>query len=153
MNKQNIIFHEYKLEISVNGKTVIYPYGDILYIVAEKPYCKVCCVDNKQYLLLYPLDKFINVLPDCFFQCNRSTIINLSWVKEYDCTKDMKVVMNNNNAFSISRNRKDDLRKTVHSIARLTVPFEQCSRCDSESFCCSSYRAKLPKNDEKLSPF
>jgi DNA-binding LytR/AlgR family response regulator len=151
MNTQNIVFHEYKLEILINGKTVIHPYGDILYIITEKPYCKVSCINNKHYLLLYPLDKFINILPDCFFQCNRSTIINLSRVIEYDCTKEMKIVMENNKSFSISRNKRNDFKEKIHSIVRLTVPFEKCFECDSESFCCSSYRAKLPDNEEKLS--
>jgi DNA-binding LytR/AlgR family response regulator len=143
----DIIFHEYKIEIPVNGKMRIYTYADILYIIVSKPYCSICCNDGKRWLVSYGLNQFAKILPDIFFKCNRAAIINLSKIKEYSS---QEIIMCNDTVIPLSRRKVNEFVNVMMSIRRLTEPFDMCLSCNLEDRCCKSFRAKLYNQDENI---
>jgi hypothetical protein len=142
MNTKKIIFHEYKLEIIEKHTGYIYYYGDIIYIIYDKPFCKIHFVDNSTFHICYPFNRLLKILPRIFFQCKKSIIINLARMKQYNF-KEMEIIMEDNTVFSLSYRRKNDFVKEKEGINRLTVPFKDCFLCESKSKCCESFRANL----------
>jgi DNA-binding LytR/AlgR family response regulator len=145
VNSKKIIFHDFKVEIIEGMKGYVYYYGDIEYITYDNPYYKVHCIGNKSHYISCPLYKLLEILPDVFFQSNKSVIINLSRMKSYDY-KTMKIVMDDEYTFSLSSRRKDNFMKLKESIVYLTAPFQSCFSCDSENNRCDPFRAKSGKN-------
>ena len=79
-------------------------YDDIMYIVYDGVYCYLHCMDKK-YRIETSLKYLKDYLPkDVFFECNRSTIINISYIKEYN-RLDAFILMEDNREFDLSRRR------------------------------------------------
>lgn len=127
-------------------KGYIYYYADILYIIYDKPYCKIYCTGNTNHYISYSLRKILEVFPAVFFQCEKSTIVNLSKIKSYNYLN-MQIVMEDDRILPLSNRRKKNFITVKNSIIRLTAPFQICFPCHSANNCCESYRAKLDKKD------
>ena len=82
--KPPIVFRDRKIEIPVKTGFVTRNYDDLMYIVYNGVYCYIHCVD-KNYRVETSLKYLKDYLPrDVFFECNRSTIINIRSIKEYN---------------------------------------------------------------------
>jgi hypothetical protein len=131
----------------LDGWNKIYKYDDILYIISEKPYAKIHCIDKASYLVNFSLVAFEKRLPDIFFRCGYSVIINLSRIKEYSLSEH-KTVMTDDSIIHISHRHIKGFIEAINSFSRLTPPFHCCLSCDKEDRCCRSFCAKLPKTPD-----
>jgi DNA-binding LytR/AlgR family response regulator len=140
--KHKLIFYKYLITIPTpNGWNKVYKYDEILCIVSEKPYTKIHCIDQTGYLVNMSLTAFEKILPEIFFRCDHSIIINMSHVKEYSLLK-QKAVMVNGSVIHISHRHINGFVKAMDSFSRLTSPFHCCSSCEKEDKCCKSFCAK-----------
>jgi DNA-binding LytR/AlgR family response regulator len=143
--KHGLTFHKYVIDIPTsNGRNRIYKYNDILYIVANRPYAKIHCIDKTNYLVNFSLVALEKILPDIFFRCAYSTIINLSHIKEYSLSE-QNAVMADDSVIQISHRHIKGFIEAIDSLNRLISPFHCCTQCEEEDRCCKSFCAKLPE--------
>ena len=129
--KSKIVFHDLKMEIPIkNGEAVFY-YGDLMYVVCDKPFCYLHFVNEETiYSVEISLKRLFENLPQkVFFQCNRQNIINICHYKRYT-VKPPEIVMNNGNKVPLSyrkiaafKNLKSNLQHVLQSSA------ENCPNC------------------------
>jgi hypothetical protein len=144
--RHGLIFHKYAMDIPMaNGWNRVCKYDDILYIVSDKPYTMIHCSDKADYLVDYSLVAFEKILPDIFFRCDYSAIVNLSHIKEYSLSE-QKIMMHDGNVIHISHRHIRGFGKAIDSLSRLISPFYCCISCEKEDRCCKSFCAKLPEN-------
>ncbi len=95
-----------------NEKMIKIAIEDILYVEAERNYCRFYCKD-KEYLLVITLRKLEEKLPPQFFlRIHRSFIINISKVKEIGTGH----VVISRNTIPLSKALKNELLKRVQTI-------------------------------------
>ncbi len=95
-----------------NEKMIKIAIEDILYVEAERNYCRFYCMD-KEYLLVITLRKLEEKLPPEFFlRIHRSYIINISKVKEIGTGH----VVISRNTIPLNKSSKNELLKRVQTI-------------------------------------
>ncbi len=121
-------FQSLKIRISTpKGERVIY-VKDIVYIAANKPYCNLFLKDNSSFLTTGPLYFWEKNLPLAFFQCNKSTIVNLNFILDYkEISKyTTHLRLSTGQTFSISNRRQKLLATYIDHLVKKTLP---CHRC------------------------
>ena len=116
--KSKIEYHDQKMNIPVEtGFVVRVPkqYDELKYVVYEAPYCWMYFDDNK-YQIDATLQSISENLPvGTFFQCNRSTLINLDRCKRSKKSKyKIAIVMDDDTEHELSRRRKKDFFKAMY---------------------------------------
>jgi two-component system, LytTR family, response regulator len=101
--------------VESGNKFVNLALSDILYIEAEKDYCRIH-TDGKSYLSNYGIGVMEQrVDPAHFFRIHRSYIVNINHIKElYKDGSVGQVVMNNNHLLNISRTYMEELKKLLY---------------------------------------
>jgi len=111
-----ITFHDRKIDIPIRTGFLARYYDDIMYIIYDGVYCYLHCSD-KEYRIEASLKYLMDYLPkEIFFECNRSTIINIHYIKEYN-RLDAFILMDDNRYFGLSRRRV----KAFHQIRMLAT--------------------------------
>jgi hypothetical protein len=128
MKPDSIIFHGLKMEIPVKTGKVTRYYGEIKYIVCSKPECEIYCIDNSKYSVTVPLKYLADHLPDAFFRCNKSAIVNLHYYMEYN-RRSLQLVMEDRKTFSLSVRKIAVFRKRTAELHRISSPCEPCFTC------------------------
>ncbi|MDR3246220.1 MAG: LytTR family transcriptional regulator [Prevotellaceae bacterium] len=142
-DSKKVVFHEFKLEIIEGAKGYVYCYGDIVCIIYGDPCHTIYCADGQIHYISCPLYKLQRILPSIFFQCNKSTLINLSRMISYDY-QTMKIVMEGEHIFLLSSRRKSNFIKSKKC---LPTSFQSVS-CDlANNHRCDPFRAKSGKNE------
>jgi two-component system LytT family response regulator len=104
-----------RLLVEAGNKFINLAAGDILYIEAEKDYCRLH-TDHKSYMSNYGIGTMEQRMdPANFIRIHRSYIVNIHHIKEVH--KDGSVgqaVMRNNKALNISRTYMEDLKKLLY---------------------------------------
>lgn len=59
-------------------------FKDISYIKSDNVYLDIYCLKNEKYILRSTLKKFILKLPDYFYKCHKSYIINLNCISAFN---------------------------------------------------------------------
>ena len=109
--KPKIAFHDRKMEIPFKTGFFVRidkDYDELMYVIYELPYCWLHFCDSEKFNVEVSLQIMSASLPaGVFFQCNRSTIVNLYRCQEYD--KEMAViVMEDGSKHHLSRRRAKD---------------------------------------------
>ena len=74
-----------KLAIKNRDKTITIDYKDIYYIESESPYVMIHTRnDGRSIKLRYKLGEIAKKLPQSFFQCHQSIIVNFKYVRRVD---------------------------------------------------------------------
>ena len=89
-------------------------YDELTYVVYDAPFCWMHFGGQKKYQVESSLQRIREYLPSgVFFQCNRSTIINL-----YRCIRSNKakteIEMDDQTKHRLSRRRKKDFFKAMY---------------------------------------
>lgn len=100
--------------VSVRNKLINIPTDQIIQIKAEGNYARLTTTDNS-YLSSYGISKLEQKLnPQQFIRVHRSTLINVTCVKEvYSYPSSYEVVMNNGDLVKVSRTYLDSIRKLI----------------------------------------
>ena len=124
-----IVFHEMKMEIPVKNGLIVHSYGELMYIIYDEPFCRLYFKDNVKYRVEVSLQYMLENLPKgVFFKCNRSTILNICYYKEYK-KKPLMVIMEDGKELVLSR-RVETLFHTIkRHLPRITPPCPGCYSC------------------------
>ena len=107
MKKAKIDFGNDQMVIHERSSAEKFNYKEILCITYDMPYLKLCTTFGRDKLFFYSLKKLITQLPEDFFQCSRSAIVNKRHVTGY-YTKNKKtcITMSNGESIPVSRLNK-----------------------------------------------
>ena len=97
-----MLFHDLKIEIAVKNGLVARYYSELMYVAYDAPYCWLYFADQTKYKVESTLKFLLDNLPDAFLRCNRSTIINVFYYKEYS-QQLAEIVMDDKKVFTLSR--------------------------------------------------
>ena len=118
--KSKIKFYDQQIDISVKTGFVVRDFKELMYVVYNSPYCCLQFKD-KSYIVETSLQFMSSNLPEAdFFLCNRSTIIQLRFCKEYN-RANATIVMEDGMKFRLSRRRKNAFMQIRES--RFLLPF------------------------------
>jgi len=86
----------------------------ILYCQAENNYCKVICVDDKEFLVSKTL-KYIEKLidNDLFMRIHKSFLVNLNYIVKYDKSDDLIITLINGIQLPVSFRKKEQFLNTI----------------------------------------
>lgn len=99
-----------KYTITSLGETVLLDIDAILYVEASRAYSKMYLTGNLSYIISKPLSQVEKELSfHNFFRIHNSFVINLIHVKKILKEKEYSVIMSNDTAIPISRNKKEIL--------------------------------------------
>ncbi len=151
--KTKIVFHDLKMEIPTETGEVAHFYGELMYVVYDRPYCWLHFTGNARYKIEASLKYLMDNLPqDAYIQCSRSVIFNICYYREY--RKDPPVViMDDGMAFNLSRRNVMDFKRQKNSLSRISPPCPGCYACMDEKctgqavFC---RRKKARQNDGQV---
>ncbi len=137
MKPKTTIFHDLKMEIPVKNGEVVRFYGEVKYIICNKPECDIYFADDAMYKVNATLKYMADHLPDAFFQCNKSVIINLHYYREREWNK---VTMDDGKIFDLSVRRIAGFMQKKEELPRISPPCKPCYTCGDEcsaraSFC------------------
>lgn len=90
---------------------------NILFCEAQNNYTNIYLTNGEICLLAKTLKKTEDILP-CppFFRINRKHLVNLQFVKEYNCKDGLRIFLNNGLEFFLSKKRKADFFKLIDKL-------------------------------------
>jgi two-component system LytT family response regulator len=100
--------------VSVRNKLIKIPTDQIIQIKAEGNYARLTTADNS-HLSSYGISKLEQKLnPQQFIRVHRSTLINITYVKEvYSYPSSYEVVLDNGDVVKVSRTYLENIRKLI----------------------------------------
>ena len=111
------LFREKKIKdtiaLSASQGLFFVKISDIMYMEGDSCYTHVMTQEGKKYLVSKTLSNFDDILTDdsTFFRAHKSFLVNLNYIKQYVRGDGGEIIMVDNKAISLSRNKKDDFLK------------------------------------------
>ena len=122
-----LVFNDNELIIQERSKGVCLRYCELVSIKADRPYVALLTAIGKRYDVSISLQKIMEYLPEFFFRCSQSDIVNLLYVTEYE-SKGQSLLLHAipNQTVSVSKlNRKSFYEK----YATIRSSYTQCIEC------------------------
>jgi DNA-binding LytR/AlgR family response regulator len=122
--KKQLFFHRdsEKLDIpNIQGDIEIINFRDIIYVTYDKPYCGFFYMEKAEKKKIFFQVSLVHVelnLPQVFFRCNHSTIINFRYLKTISYSSN-QLSMEDGNSFSLSRRKVKDFKNRKELLDRL----------------------------------
>ena len=124
-----IKFYDQTMEIPIETGKKVHYYGKLMYVRYEAPYCWLHFADNPKCKVEIALQEIMRNLPQyVFFQCNKSTIINLCYHTGYN-TYTRTVIMDDGKRFELSRRKANVFKNMKEILPRLSPPCPACYTC------------------------
>ena len=97
-----------KVALPINKGYEFVKINSIIYCQSDSNYCKVFCIDGKEYLLAKTL-KYVEKLisSDLFIRTHKSYLVNLNYVTKYDKTEDLMISLSNGVQIPVSVRKKE----------------------------------------------
>lgn len=125
-------FHHQKIEIwDKTGNIEMFSYCDIMYMIYEKPYTSMICMENgktKKIILQISLIHMLRQLPVVFFRCSPKFIINLIYFKKY-IYSEKQILMKDGRMFDVSRRKWNEFQSKLALLPRLSPLCNPCLTC------------------------
>lgn len=88
--------------------------NSILYCQSDNNYCKVICVDGKEFLLSKTL-KYVEELlaSKLFLRIHKSFLVNLNYIKKFDKIDDLKVTLTSGVQLPVSIRKKEHFLNAI----------------------------------------
>ena len=104
-----------KISVPTSNGTEFISVDEILYLTAERSYCKILFTNNKSILVSKSLNEIEELLPyEKFFRIHKSHTVNLSYVKKHIKTDGGVVELSDGTKLYISRSKKDEFAIVMH---------------------------------------
>ena len=128
--KSKIYFCDRKMLIPLKNGTITRYYGELMYIMFNKPYCELYFIGDTKYMVENSLQYMIENLPrGGFIKCNRMAIVNICYHKIF-CKNPPTIVMDNGQEFKLSRKNIKEFELLIKKASRLSPPCYACYSCD-----------------------
>ena len=148
--KAKILFYDRKMGIPEKGVIITHYYGDLMYILVDKPYCDLYFTGNIKYHFEVTLKELMEHLPKAgFLLCKRSAVANLCYMKRFR-KNPPTIVMNDDTIFKLSRKNKIELEEMLNRIPRISPPCTPCytctdAKCESQIVFCRRKEIQIEK--------
>ena len=130
--KSKISFCDRKMVIPVETGVDVRYYGELMYIIFDKPYCWLHFTENTKYKVEVTLKDMMDNLPkEVFMKCKRSAILNLCYCKVFR-KKPPVIVMDDGEKFMLSRQNVQDFRRMTNILPRISPPCHTCYTCRND---------------------
>ena len=127
--KEQILFYDRKMVIPTNNGHVTHYYGELMYIIFDKPYCHLHFTENVKYKMEVALQHIMDNLPkSAFVKCRRSAIVNLCHHKVF-LKNTREIVMVNSVKFKLSKQNILDLLSIIKNLSIISPPCPNCYTC------------------------
>ena len=154
--KEKILFYDRKMGIPDANKRemITHYYGDLMYIMVDKPYCDLYFAGNFKYRVVITLKEMMEHLPKAGFMiCKRSALVNLCYMKRFKKNPPM-IVMNDDTIFNLSKQNKIELEEMMNSTPRISPPCTPCytctdNECESQVVFCRRKELRRQKEPQK----
>ena len=125
-----ISFKDRKMVIFTATGPVSQFYGDLMYIIFDKPDCLLHFSDDIIYRVEVPMKYIMEHLPEApFIKCRRSTIVNLCYFKSINKFS-LELTMNNNEKIKLTKQNVNAIISKVGYLPRISPPCSICYSCD-----------------------
>lgn len=112
-----------KVAIPTSNGIEFISIDDILYLTAERSYCKIFFNNNKNIMVSKSLNEIEELLPpDNFFRIHKSHTVNLAFVKKHIKTDGGIVELTDGTKLYISRSKKDEFSIAMQRFLSLISP-------------------------------
>ena len=107
-----------KIGLPVNDGIKFVNFKDIIMFTADGMYTNVTTTEDANLLISKPLKHFVDLLQNIsvFYRPHRSHLINLKHIKKYVKSDGGYIVMENDKAVSISKEKREEFLQIVSSI-------------------------------------
>lgn len=107
-----------KIGLPVNDGIKFVNFKDIIMLTADGMYTKITTIEDANLLISKPLKHFVELLQNIsiFYRPHRSHLINLKHIKKYVKSDGGYIVMDNDKAVSISKEKREEFLQIVSSI-------------------------------------
>ena len=130
--KSKITFYDRKMAIPVETGIDARYYGELMYIIFDKPYCWLHFTGNTKYRVETTLQYMMNNLPKAaFIKCRRSAILNLCYFKSFRKLP-QTIVMDDGATFKLSKQNVLDFKVMMSRLSRISPPCPVCYTCTNE---------------------
>ena len=127
--KYPILFYDRNMVIPTNKGHVTHYYGELMYVILEKPYCILHFAENLKYSVEVALQHIIDHLPKtAFVKCKRSAIVNLCYHKAL-IKNTREIVMVNSVKFKLSKQNILEVFSTINNLPIISPPCPNCYTC------------------------
>jgi hypothetical protein len=127
-----LLFHHLKLALPhKNGDVEMISYRDLLYMIYDKPYTTFYYMEHgkvRKCILKISLTYLEKNLPEVFFRCSFTVILNLCHFRKYEHARKV-IVMENGMEFLMSRRKNRTFKSKIVSLPRLSPLCEPCRVC------------------------
>jgi len=151
--KREIKFYRLKMEIPVKNWEIARYYSKLMYIEHDKPFCKFYFENEKiVYMVEITLKRLMeNLPPKAFFQCNRQTIINIGYYRNY-CEKPPTIIMDNGKELNLSYRKITTFKKQKAELVGISPLCNRCYSCsDNNCLDLLTYSQANHKNNASFS--
>jgi len=109
-----------KIAIPTSNGSEFISIDEILYLTAERSYCKLFLTNNKSIMVSKSLNEIEELLPsDNFFRIHKSHTVNLAFVKKHIKTDGGIVELSDGTKLYISRTKKDEFSFAMQTFLSL----------------------------------
>ena len=127
--KSKILFRDRKMMIHTETGFVAHYYGELMYVLFDKPYCVLHFTGNSKYWVEVSLQYMIDNLPESgFMKCKRSAIINICYNKSFKKIGS-EIVMEDGARIKLSKQNIFDLKLIIKCLPNISPPCPVCHRC------------------------
>jgi len=110
-----------KIAIPTSDGSEFISIDEILYLTADRSYCKIFFTDNKTMMVSKSLNEIEEMLPsDTFFRIHKSHTVNLAFVKKHIKTDGGIVELSDGTKLFISRTKKDEFSVAMQKFITVT---------------------------------
>jgi len=144
--KSQILFYDRSMIIPTNRGHVTHFYGELMYIIFDKPYCVLHFAENVIYSVEIAIQHVMDNLPKApFIKCERSAIVNLCYHKAF-IRNTREIVMVNSERIKVSKQNVNDINSAIKNIPIISPPCPNCYTCRNDE--CERHIVLSQKKDE-----
>ena len=134
MNTPDTKFYKFKMAVINNGKWKSILYKDIMCFKASGNYTQIFIFENNViYNTSCSLIQLKKVLPDIFFACHRSNIVNMGYISEISKNH---LMLNGNISLPLASKKRINLLLRLATLSRITIPnCNNCTNCEQLNIC------------------
>ncbi len=133
---KSVIFNKNNIGIKYGSSWNFHFYSEICSVYIDCSYTVIKLENTKTYYTNIGIKYFENSLPETFIKCNRSAIINFSYLKTIENKKkNLFITLINGDEYSISRSCKKKFSSPNLYLKDIEYPCDKCLYCTKKSKC------------------
>ena len=127
-----IVFHDLKMEIPADTGIAFHSYSELMYIIFDKPYCRLYFTGNAKYRVEVSLQCMLDNLPDAaFLKCKRSSVLNICHCQKLKKNPPL-AVMPDGAEIRLTQQNVLKFKRMMDNLSCISPPCQGCYTCTIE---------------------